>query len=52
VEHRRPGLIERLAAVGSDVARARQALEAMRQSLRELYRHRRLIAEEAATASR
>jgi hypothetical protein len=45
-------LVARLAAIGGDVARARQALEAMRQSLRELHRHRRLIVEETATASR
>jgi len=45
-------LVARLAAVGGDVTRARQALEAMRRSLRELYLRRRLIVEEAETASR
>ena len=42
-------LVARLAAVGGDVARARQALEEMRQSLREMYRTRRLILEGPST---
>ena len=36
-------LVARLAAAGGDVATGRELLEAMRSTLAEIYRHRRLI---------